>query len=92
MVSLPGAREEEFHAAVQLLNPRPGMTVLDVPSGGGYLRRYVSERVDRVRVVGEDPSPAVAALDSETRRCTFEMLPFDRASADGLVSLATRPG
>ena len=41
MQRCPDARAEEFTQALKAVNPSPPMVVADVPSGGGYLRRYL---------------------------------------------------
>ncbi|HWJ60497.1 MAG TPA: methyltransferase domain-containing protein, partial [Acidimicrobiales bacterium] len=33
----PSVRDEEFAFVIDLVDPRPGETLIDVPSGGGYL-------------------------------------------------------
>lgn len=37
----PEARREEFRIPLAAAAPAPGETVVDVPAGGGYLRRYL---------------------------------------------------
>jgi SAM-dependent methyltransferase len=41
----PAARDEELRQMAELADPRPGHLVVDVPSGGGYLGRYLPSSV-----------------------------------------------
>jgi hypothetical protein len=43
MRGFPQARKEEFYWAVKYLHISPGDTICDVPSGGGYLRDFISK-------------------------------------------------
>ncbi|MCB9991491.1 MAG: methyltransferase domain-containing protein [Rhodospirillales bacterium] len=47
----PAARDAEFEAVVGYIAPQDTSCILDFPSGGGYLKNYVSGIVDEV-----DPS------------------------------------
>lgn len=53
MIDYPSARHEEFAMALSLLDPLPGQTVCDVPSGGCYLRRYL---MDSVKIISIETS------------------------------------
>ena len=50
MCRAPAARAAEFEAAVRLAEPKRGEYLLDAPSGGGYLERYVPAGVCVVEV------------------------------------------
>lgn len=43
MQRFPSARQEEFLQAIEAAQIKPGMTIADVPAGGGYLKRYLTE-------------------------------------------------
>ena len=46
----PTARDNEFHQTVAMAEPRPGHVLVDVPSGGGYLTRYLPKGVHVIAV------------------------------------------
>lgn len=91
MTQCPDARAKEFNLAVTLAAPSVGDTVCDVPSGGGYLRRYMSD-------------PEIGYLGVETSRffaehcylkpndhvilSALENVAVNRASIDICISLA----
>lgn len=62
MTSQPRARDEEFGFVVGLTGVRPSDRVIDIPSGGGYLARYLPAGVDYVAV---ECSSSFAARGSE---------------------------
>ncbi len=67
MRTWPAARDEEFLATVELAAPAAGDVVLDVPSGGGYLHRYLPRST---KVIGVETSRgflAAAKCDGTAR-------------------------
>lgn len=87
----PQARVNEFSLAVKHLNVSPGMTLLDVPSGGGYLKQYVPiEKVNYVFVESSNDFAIRCPVDDHS--CTFLTnlmeLPLLPKSADRILSLA----
>lgn len=50
----PRVRDEEFAFALELADPQPGERVVDIPSGGGYLRERVPAGVEVIAVEASD--------------------------------------
>lgn len=78
MCRAPAARAAEFEAAVRLAEPKRGEYLLDAPSGGGYLERYVLAGVGRPcgwvrpdvdRWFAASPATSVALGASRNQRC-----------------------
>jgi SAM-dependent methyltransferase len=91
MTAFPDARNREFREILDRAAPAPGEVVLDLPSGGGYLRRHV--RTPGVRFVEVETSSAFHALhqpaeDVRSVLCDLDDLDIDTGSVDVAVSLA----
>nr|WP_047167883.1 class I SAM-dependent methyltransferase [Sphingomonas sp. Y57] len=85
----PHARDAEFAAVVDPIGPAAG-TVIDMPAGGGWLRRYLRAGIHYVAV---EPAelffelcPHDAAADRV--RAPVEAVPLADAAGDAIVSLA----
>lgn len=55
MELFPNARDLEFQLAVEAADIKPGQTVCDAPAGGGYLRTYLPDTIDRYLAVETAP-------------------------------------
>ncbi|WP_162139242.1 class I SAM-dependent methyltransferase [Pseudanabaena sp. PCC 6802] len=90
MLNCPNARDAEFEAALSLANPQIGETLVDMPSGGGYLLNY--KELKGVRLIAVDPSPIFfrCCQDSiaETHCCPLADIPLKSGEVDVVVSLA----
>jgi len=88
----PGAREAERAAVLELLDCRPGLTVLDAPAGGGYVADGLDKTLTGdVTVICAEPSAQFAAgIDDRftTKVCPLEDTGFADESVDRVVSLA----
>jgi SAM-dependent methyltransferase len=87
MAECPGARGEEFRAALEPLAGRSGL-LCDMPSGGGYLARHLS---GDWRYLGVDPSDdfvRACPVGVECVRASIASVPLDDGAADAVVSLA----
>ena len=87
----PQARAKEFSLAAKYLNVSPGMTVLDVPSGGGYLKQFVPvEKVNYIFVESSNDFASHCPVDSHsgTLLSNLMALPLLPQSADRILSLA----
>lgn len=88
----PEARAEERDALIDRLSLDEGLSVCDVPAGGGYLADGIAARYgDRIELVCIEPSPVFAAdLASDYRRVvgSMERLPLADGCVDRLGSLA----
>jgi SAM-dependent methyltransferase len=74
------ATGEDLELLVQWCEPAPGVTVLDVASGGGHTARALRDA--GCTVVTADPAPGM----HPDVICRAEHLPFDDASFDAVVS------
>jgi ubiquinone/menaquinone biosynthesis C-methylase UbiE len=91
MALYPLARQQEFESAVEYLDILPNSTICDVPSGGGYLRKYVSTASCFFHFLETSENFASAtpkANNVKTQLCKFEVLPLPSQSVDRLIMLA----
>lgn len=91
MRRFPRARDREFVQILDVAGPRRGEVVVDMPSGGGYLRHYLD--VPDVRLIAVESSAvfhAFAARQSglETRLCPLDNVDLESGAVDVIVSLA----
>lgn len=91
MSELPDARREEFGAMLEIARPRSGETLCDLPSGGGYIPRYLGGK--NVDVVSVETSQVFYELcKSHTLgrvvHCSLDELALETASVDVAMSLA----
>jgi SAM-dependent methyltransferase len=88
MQTCPDTRSEEFLSVVGEADISPGMTVVDVPSGGAYLSRYL----DGVELIGLETSHAFATVARERaqRVLLYEKnrFPLRPSSIDRILSIA----
>jgi SAM-dependent methyltransferase len=88
MESCPGYRAEEFRAVLQEAGIAPGMTVVDVPSGGAYLADYLPD----VTLLGLESSLAFAELARERTKTVLlyedDTFPLAGGSVDRVLSIA----
>ena len=84
MLAAPEARALEFELPLQLLDLQPGMRLLDLPSGGGYLKRHLPESVVHV------PAETVASYADyeQVLLCDWDSIPLPDGQIDAALSLA----
>lgn len=87
----PSARVTEFSLAVECLDIASGMTLYDIPSGGGYLKQFVT--VDNINYVFVESSSNFASHCPDELGCSallssLTALPLAPRSADRILSLA----
>ena len=67
-----GERAQPFHDLLSLVEPRPGMRIIDLGCGTGELTRAMHERLEAAETLGVDSSPQMlakaAAFATETLR------------------------
>lgn len=84
----PDARINEFQSIIHEAGIAAGMTVVDVPSGGAYLSRYL----DEVELIGLETSQTFAQLGNEKGPGVLlfdnNRFPLKDASADRVLSIA----
>ena len=83
MQQFPEARKHEFSNLFSEINFGKDIHLLDVPSGGGYLKNYIPENVT---VTLADFSEGFAI--NQIHHVSPEKLPFDIASFDTVLSLS----
>ena len=86
----PDACRFEVTRLLDLAQLQPGEVLLDLPSAGGFLSRYVT--VPDVHVIAVDPSPELHALCAQrvpdSRLAPMHALPLPDASVDVCICLA----
>lgn len=85
MERYPEAREEEFIAAVKRLKQTQNSTILDLPAGGGYLRKYLNESVN---YLAYDFSGEFNDNHLQIKKCKESKVELSDESVDEIVSLA----
>ena len=91
MAEFPAARDQEFLNIVRLADLQPGQTVCDVPSGGGYLQRYLP--CEDYEVIALETSKAFYQYCKANGKCRailteLHNINLPDASADCVISLA----
>ena len=88
MQAFPRAREEEFLNVIEHASIKPGMTIVDVPSGGAYLAPYLPGS----NLISLESSHAFAepAKNSTESVLTYKdnAFPLGRQSVDRVLSIA----
>ncbi len=80
----PDARRDEFLVPLKWAAPAPGERIVDVPAGGGYLRRYLPESSTWL---GHEPCASFLP-DAAAPEQGLLPLPWPAASADVAISIA----
>lgn len=91
MSEFPAARDEEFREILRLADPRPGQTLCDAPSGGGYLPRYLPcQDYELIALETSDAFHRLCQANGGCRALRTELHRIDLpdASVDGVISLA----
>ncbi len=88
MQTYPESRSQEFLGVIAEASITPGMTVVDVPSGGAYLAHYLRE----VNLIGLETSHAFAELAKERTQSVLlyenNSFSLQRAGTDRVLSSA----
>ena len=87
----PVARDEEFSAMIRLMEPQKGQIIVDMPSGGGYLRRYLgANSVQLVAIETTEAFYSQCEEDEHTKSmlCNLNDTKLPSASVDTVVSMA----
>ena len=85
MALCPKAREQEFRIPLELLQLSKGDVLCDFPSGGGYLRDFLSQEVE---VIALEASEEFAAQGQTCQTASWDSLPLADNSVDAFLSLA----
>lgn len=88
MQAFPQARAEEFLNVIEQARISPGMTIVDVPSGGAYLAPYLPDS----NLIGLENSHAFAELAKNRTESVLlyedNAFPLERQSVDRVLSIA----
>lgn len=91
MLDVPNARNQEFQAIIEMAELSENQLILDAPSGGGYLNKYINKPVNLIAVETSHefvqnlkPSPTLSLLLCED----LSNIVFPSESVDRIVSLA----
>lgn len=87
MTLYPNARDEEFRLLLKLLNAQNTDTILDVPSGGGYLQNRLPKDA---KLVSLDPSASFCgyAKADDILNSSISNTPFEDSYFDKFFSLS----
>ncbi len=85
MKLLPNARDDEFRTALSFVNLKTNKVVVDVPAGGGYLKRYLP---DDIEYHAYDFSTGFGNNEVEVNKCAESSIPMPDNSVDTLFCLA----
>ena len=88
MRRFPDARANEFLSVIREAKIVPGMTIVDVPSGGAYLSRHLSD----VELIGLETSQTFTELATEESQSAIlygdNRFPLKDACTDRVLSIA----
>jgi len=87
----PHARDREFNALVDRINLSAGSLIVDMPSGGGYLRRYLPK--EDIQLIAVETTRAFYEQCREDARTERQLSPLNNTalsanSVDVVVSMA----
>ena len=85
MEKYPHARDEEFKAIVEFLHLKPGLRLLDLPAGGGYLEKHLP---DSLEYLAYDFSGEFDDSHSGIKKCKESKIDLPDRCVDLVVSLA----
>lgn len=86
MSNYPDARDDEFNLVVNILKNLDVEKILDLPSGGGYLKKYLPKQMN---YCGFEPSTGfINNKVTDFDKYNVEKLPYDKDEFDALVSIA----
>jgi SAM-dependent methyltransferase len=91
MRRFPTARDKEFGTMVDLLQPGSQDLIVDMPSGGGYLRSYFPRPSTQLIAVETTQSFFEQCLEderTERRLCALDDTKLPTSSVDAVVSMA----
>lgn len=91
MCSVPDARRREFEIALEMADVEPGQLILDVPSGGGYLSRFINDSVQLISVETSEIFLRQAGSTGAGRTILCEKtsaIDFPSEAADRVISIA----
>jgi len=78
MKLIPSARDYEFNSLLNQVNIEDGMTIVDIPSGGNYLSKYLK---NKVTVIPLETSEVFSKLGN-SQVCEWSLLPLEDNTVD----------
>ena len=90
MIDCPFARDPEFQAMAEFAAVMPGDRVCDMPSGGGYLNRFLDPDADIISIETsyEFANLAPPRGNRNILLCEFDNIPLASDSIDKIICLA----
>lgn len=89
MMMLPDARRLEFEIPLSLCNIESNDIIVDIPSGGGYIKNYLSHDTDLICLESSQQFLDFCKLkNSQAYLFSQDHLPLESHSADVLISIA----
>lgn len=86
MEQYPNARDEEFSLLLEILSPKNEDIILDIPSGGDYLKHRMSSNI---KLYSIDPSESFCNFKSDfIINSSIENTPFNDNYIDGIFCLS----
>lgn len=85
MEAFPEARNLEFEHASSFLKKEPGTTILDIPAGGGYLKKFLPHSI---HYLAYDFAGAFEDGHSGTKKCKESKIDLPDFTADEIITLA----
>ena len=86
MTRFPRAREAEFKKMLSLAGLQDGDIVCDYPSGGGYMKNFVYEKIDLICL--ESSRTFLECTNSKALLVENDAIPLESSSVDVFLSLA----
>lgn len=84
MVMLPNSRDNEFLNITKQVKFSLDMIVVDVPSGGNYLKNFLPKSINYIPL---ETSSSFADINN-TKICDWSQLPFENSSIDVIIVCA----
>ncbi len=91
MCKFPNARDEEFFNIINIADLKDNQSLLDIPSGGCYLKRYIPGSVNYLPIETTETFANFCRKNNNIEPIVVENihnLPFKNESIDRIISLA----
>ncbi len=88
MMTYPLVRLEEFRPLIEILDPKKDEVIVDIPSGGCYLKHYIAESAKIISIDSSEAFLSFCDHSDETLCCDVEAVPLASGSIDKVYSLA----
>jgi SAM-dependent methyltransferase len=85
MQTYPDALAQEFANALDILQPRPGDVILNIPAGGVPLEKHVHRDCALINLEFNKEFCDIAHV----KQCAYNKIPLDNCSVDKIISIAS---